>query len=63
MNTRYATSPQFPSWEGQGVGDEVRSIFTSATHPQPLPRGEFTVIRSNLLRKISYQHDHREESL
>ena len=31
---------EFPSWEGQGVGGDIYGVFTSATHPKPLPRGE-----------------------
>ena len=36
---------EFPSWEGRGVGCDVCGVSPSATHPQPLPGGEFAVIR------------------
>ena len=33
--------PRIPSWEGQGVGDSVRSNMAILNPPLPLPGGEF----------------------
>ncbi len=32
----------------------TRGVFSFATHPQPLPGGDFTVSRTNLLHNMSY---------
>ena len=52
-NSCYATFQLFPSWEGQGGGCGISGVFASATPPRPLPRGEFAVIESHLLRNVS----------